>query len=146
MTVCLILDEVTRDAQYFRFTGLPGVAVRRTSQSGEQFHRAPVRRCSKAGDYEVDSEGERRRMLDVYTLRYRDFEAGMIGMAACAALDNVTKQAMFSCETQLNRWSVLDFFCAKVLSFSKLPFGLGSFAFNVRVETDCMEFLKISSA
>ena len=100
----------------------------------------------EAGDYEVDSEGERRRMLDVYTLRYRDFEAGMIGMAACAALDNVTKQAMFSCETQLNRFSVLDLLCAKVLPFSKLPFGLGSFAFNVRVETDCMEFLKISSA
>ena len=42
----------------------------------------------EAGDYEVDSEGERRRMLVVYTLRYRAyFEAGMIGMAACAALE-----------------------------------------------------------
>ena len=48
--------------------------------------------------------------------RYRAyFEAGMIGMAACAALDHVTKQAMFSCQTQLDRWSVLDFFCAKLL-------------------------------
>ena len=101
----------------------------------------------EAGDYEVDSEGERRRMLVVYTLRYRAyFEAGMIGMAACAALDHVTKQAMFSCETQLDRWSVLEFFCAKLLSFSELPFRLGSFALNVRAEIDCMEFLKISSA
>ena len=42
----------------------------------------------------------------------------MIGMAACAALDNVTKQAMFSCETHLDRWSVLGFFCAKLLSLN----------------------------
>ena len=33
------------------------------------------------------------------------------------------KQAMFSCETQLDRWSVLDFFSANFLSFSELPFG-----------------------
>ena len=33
---------------------------------------------------------------------------------------------------------MLDLFCAKLLSFSKLPFGLGSFALNVRAEIDCV--------
>jgi hypothetical protein len=89
----------------------------------------------EAGDYEVDLEGERRRMLDVCTLRYHAyFEAGMISRAACAALDHVAKEAMFSCDTELDRWSVLGFFCAKLLSFSELPFGLGSLALNVSAE------------
>ena len=35
---------------------------------------------------------------------------------------------------------MLGFFCAKLLSFSELPFGLGSLAFNVSVEIECMGF------
>ena len=71
-------------------------------------------------------------MMNVCTLRCRAyFEAGMNSRAAWAALDRLMKQAMFSCETQLDRWSVLDFFCAIFLSFSELLFGLGSSAFNV---------------
>ena len=55
----------------------------------------------------------------------------MNSSAAWTALDHIMKQAMFSCETQLDPLSVLDFFCAIFLSFSELPFGLGSSAFNV---------------
>ena len=51
---------------------------------------------------------------------------------------------MFSCDTELDRWSVLGFFCTKLLSFSELPFGLGSLAFNVSVEIECMGFCKRS--
>ena len=40
----------------------------------------------------------------------------MNSRAAWAALDHLMKQAMFNCETQLDRWSVLDFFCANFLS------------------------------
>ena len=32
---------------------------------------------------------------------------------------------MFSCDTELDRWSALGFFCAKLLSFSEFQFGLG---------------------
>ena len=51
----------------------------------------------------------------------------MNSRAAWAALDHLMKQAMFNCETQLDRWSVLNFFCAKFLSliawrFCKAPF------------------------
>jgi NhaP-type Na+/H+ or K+/H+ antiporter len=89
----------------------------------------------EAGDYEVDLDGERRRMLDICTLRYHAyFEAGMISRSACAALDHVGKEAMFSCDTELDRWSVLGLFCAKLLSFSELPLGLGSLALNVSAE------------
>ena len=56
----------------------------------------------------------------------------MISRAACAALDHVAKEAMFSCDTDLDRWSVLGFFCAKLLSFSEPTFGLGSLAFTER--------------
>ena len=70
--------------------------------------------------------------MNVCTLRCRVyFQAGMNSRAAWAALDHLMKQAMFNCETQLDRWSVLDFFCANFLSFYELPFGLGSCAFNV---------------
>ena len=68
----------------------------------------------------------------------------MISRAACAALNHVAKEAMFSCDTELDRWSVLGFFCAKLLSFSELPFGLGSLAFNVSAEIDCMGFCRRS--
>ena len=45
-------------------------------------------------------------MLDVCTLRYRGyFEAGQISMSACLALDHVTKNAMFRCGTEIQRWS-----------------------------------------
>ena len=89
----------------------------------------------EVGDYEVDLEGERRRMLDVCVLRYHAyFEAGMISRSACSALDHVAKEAMYSCDTELDRWSVLGYFCAKLLSFSELPFGLGSLALNVSAE------------
>ena len=66
----------------------------------------------------------------------------MTSRAACAALDHVAKEAMFSCDNELDRWSVLGFFCAKPLSFSELLFGLGSLAFNVSAEMDCMGFLQ----
>ena len=66
----------------------------------------------------------------------------MISRGACAALEHMAKQAMFSCDTELDRWSVLGFFCAKLLSFSELPFGLGSLAFNVSAEIDCMGFCR----
>ena len=51
--------------------------------------------------------------------------------AACAALDHVAKKAMFSRDTELDRWSLFGFFYAKFLSFSELPFELGSLAFKV---------------
>ena len=35
---------------------------------------------------------------------------------------------------------MLGFFCAKLLSFSELPFWLGSLAFNVSAEIKCMGF------
>ena len=90
---------------------------------------------------EVDLEGERRRMLDDCTLRYHVyFEADMISRAACAALDHEVKQAMFSCDTELNRWRVLGFFCPKLLSLSELQFKLKLLAFNVSAEIDCMLF------
>ena len=43
----------------------------------------------------------------------------------CAALDHVAKQAMFSCDTELDRWSALGFCCVKLLSLSAFQFGLG---------------------
>ena len=87
----------------------------------------------EAGNYEVVSEGERRRMLDVCTLRCHDyFEVGMISRASYAALDHVAKQAMFSCDTELDRWSVLGFLWAKLLSFSQFLFELESLAFSIR--------------
>ena len=49
----------------------------------------------------------------------------MMGRAACAALDHVATQAMFSCDSQVDRWSVLGFFCAKLLSFSNCGSGWG---------------------
>ena len=89
----------------------------------------------EAGNYEVESEGERWSMLVVCTLRCRAyFEAGMISRASCAALDHVAKQAMFSCDTELDRWSVLGFLRAKLLSFSQFLFGLGSLSFSIRSE------------
>ena len=81
----------------------------------------------EAGNYEVDSEGERRRM-------FAYFEADMISRAFCAALDHVAKQGMFSCDTELDRRSVLGFFWAKLLSFSQFLFELESLAFSIRSE------------
>ena len=52
------------------------------------------------------------------------FEARMMGRAACAALDHVATQAMFSCDSQVHRWSVLDFFCAKLLSLTPVRTGV----------------------
>ena len=75
---------------------------------------------------------QRRRMMNVCTLRCRAyFETGMNSRAAWAALDHLMKQAMFSCETQLDRWSVLDFFCSNFLSVSELPFGPREGRFSV---------------
>jgi len=89
----------------------------------------------EAGDYEVDLDGERRRMLEVCTLRYHAyFETGMISRSACAALDHVAKEAMFSCDAELQRWSVLGFLCTKLLTFSELSFGLGVFALHLSAE------------
>ena len=90
---------------------------------------------SNSTDSVVDLDGERRRMLDVCTLRYRGyFEAGQISMSACLALDHVTKNAMFRCGTEIQRWSVLGRLCAKLLSFSELPYGLGAFVLNLSAE------------
>jgi NhaP-type Na+/H+ or K+/H+ antiporter len=90
---------------------------------------------SDSTDSVVDLDGERRRMLDVCTLRYRGyFEAGQISMSACLALDHVTKNAMFRCGTEIQRWSVLGRLCAKLLSFSELPYGLGAFVLNLSAE------------
>ena len=68
-----------------------GVSVRGTSRSGEAGSQVPVRPCLFL-----------RRALS----------------AACAALDHVAKQAMFCCDTELERWSVFSFFCAKLLIVS----------------------------
>jgi hypothetical protein len=78
------------------------------------------------GNYEVDLQGERRRMLVVCTKRYHSFfEEGMISRTACAVLDHVAKEAMFSCDVELHRWSTLGFLTGHLLSCSRVPFGLG---------------------
>ena len=70
---------------------------------------------SDGTDSVVDLNGE-RRMLDVCTLRYRSYwEAGQISLSACFALDHATKNAMFRCGTEIQRWSVLGRLCAKLL-------------------------------
>ena len=90
---------------------------------------------SDGTDSVVDLDGERGRMFDVCTLRYRGyFKAGMISMSACLALDPVTKNAMFRYGAELQRWSVLGRLCAKLLSFSELPFGQGAFVLNLSAE------------
>ena len=61
----------------------------------KQCHRGHIA-LLEAGDYEVDSEGERRRILDICTSQCRAYiEAGMISRAVCTALDHVAKQARF---------------------------------------------------
>jgi len=89
----------------------------------------------EAGDYEVDLDGERRRVLEVCTRRYRSyFEAGMICNSACAALDHVTKDAAFRCDSELQRWSTLGSLCRNLLRLSDFPFGVGTFSLNLSAE------------
>merc|ERR1712064_197182 len=81
------------------------------------YHKTAGLGESDSTDSVVDLDGERRRMLDVCTLRYRGyFEAGQISMSACLALDHVTKNAMFRCGTEIQRWSVLGRLCPELLS------------------------------
>jgi len=89
----------------------------------------------EAGDYEVDLDGERRRVLEICTRRYRAcFEAGMISNTACAALNHVTKDAAFRCDSELRRWSALGSLCANLLRLSDLPLGVGTFSLNLSAE------------
>merc|ERR1719499_2953392 len=86
----------------------------------------------EAGGYKVDLDGERRRVLEVCARRYRAlFEAGLISTPACAALDHVAKEAAFSCDAELQRWSDLGRLCDRLLRFSEFPFGLGALALNL---------------
>jgi len=89
----------------------------------------------EAGDYEVDLDGERRRVLEVCTRRYcAYFEAGMIGNSACAALDHVTKDAALRCSSELQRWDALSGLCGNLLRMSEFPLGVGAFAANLSAE------------
>eukprot|EP00931_Biecheleriopsis_adriatica_P007107 TRINITY_DN108421_c0_g1_i1.p1 TRINITY_DN108421_c0_g1~~TRINITY_DN108421_c0_g1_i1.p1 ORF type:complete len:715 (-),score=130.41 TRINITY_DN108421_c0_g1_i1:20-1843(-) len=89
----------------------------------------------EAGSCQVDLEGERRRVLEICTKRYRAyFEAGMISRPACAALDHVTKDAAFACGTQLQQWGALGRLCAGLLHCSRCSLGLGAFFMNLSAE------------
>ena len=97
-----------------------GVAVRGTSQSGEAGSQVPVRPCLFLR--RALSAGQLARPWTVWR-----------------------RKRSFSCDTELDRWSVLGFFCAKLFfSFSELPFELRSLAFNVSAEIDCMGFCRRS--
>jgi NhaP-type Na+/H+ or K+/H+ antiporter len=89
----------------------------------------------EAGDAEVDLEGERGRMLDACTKQYRDyFDEGKLSMSACWVLNHVSKNFTFRCNAEIERWSVLNRYCTKFLSWSDVGFGLGPFFSNLGTE------------
>ena len=77
------------------------------------------------------------RTLNIWSLVLRKSCRGTTESAFPA---KVLARCPFLGDSEVDRWSVLGFFCAKLLSFSELPFGLGSLAFNVSAEIERMGF------
>ena len=110
--------------------GLRGGSARRTGDT------SPGKSLPEGGDkrsafLELLSAEHPKAVKQVHRCQWTMPVLRRASSAACAALDHVANKAMFNCDTELLRWSVFGFFCAKFLSFSELPFELGSLAFNV---------------
>ena len=92
---------------------------------------------AEAGDSEVDLDGERRRMLDVCTLRYSAFflkkkREGLV----CQLAQPWTMWQRTPCSdlAREERWSALGRPCATLLFSSEPPFRLGAVVLNVSAE------------